>query len=74
MKTISGRIKALYDEHDQAGDRVLAEVFVQEAPAQLDQAEEEEDADRRLAHFRAARSFLEEAEHRLTRRKKDSRI
>ena len=73
-KTPRQKIARLYDENADESDRVLADLLISEAHDQMDIAQACEDFDDRITHYRAARSFLNEADYVLTRQTEDSRL
>ena len=68
------KIAAIYVENDDEADRVLIGLLIDQSHKEMDRAQECADFDDRIAHYRAARLFLEEVDYLLTRDTEDSRL
>ena len=73
-KTPRQKIAAIYVENDDEADRVLIGLLIDQSHKEMDRAQNCEDFDDRIAHYRAARVFLEEVDYLLTRDTEDSRL
>ena len=68
------KIASIYVENDDEADRVLIGLLIDQSHKEMDRAQECVDFDDRIAHYRAARLFLEEVDYLLTRDTEDSRL